>query len=585
MARLSGSDAQFLRHLEGLAERQCITSKYIENYKSSHPLLSIIIPVFNSKVRFLKDLFDSLHHSSVGDLCEIIVVDDGSQEFSTLLYLRRMAQSTAVRLIQLKENNGPSEAQNAGLRVAKGKYFAIIDHDDRLSRYGLEMVLRTLMRQLNCKLLYTDEVVINERGKPIALFLKPAWDAVMLSGVNYVNHLTVFDTKIGQQLGGYRKAFDGSHDYEFLLRYSRCITEDEIFHLPYPAYQWRTHIRSLSQSQKVTAVFRAREALNQHYSLSGTQVVQANLPDLHRPNFPVTGDSLITVIIPIRDRADLTAKVLNGLLQLTGYKNIEVVVIDNGSVEVETKNLLARLSTQDKRLRVIRDDGDFNFSRLINLGSGHAQGQYLLLLNNDIEIQEPHWLNEMLQCFQYSDVGIVGAKLLYPNRLIQHAGVIVGFGGLAGHWYEGEPSDFPGPMGRLAVRQSVSAVTGACMLVSAECFHALGGMNERDFAIAYNDVDFCLRARQQGYKIIWTPFAELIHHESETRGSDQTPQNIARFQREQENLRRAHQTDEYLDATINPWFTRDRSYPQPAFYDRLMAVRTNGYTSKKIAKS
>ena len=572
------TDVKFLNHVAGLAREEVAYSfGQKSEFLQENILLSVIVPVFDTRLRFLYDLIKSLPNEPMKKYYEIIFVDDGSKNLSTKLFLKNTIGKN-TRVVYLKNNRGPSEAQNAGLKEARGTYFTILDHDDAVFSFGIEKILLALNYLKDAQLLYTDEILINENGLCQGLFLKPAWDRVLLSGVNYINHFCVFKTERARTLGGYRSQFDGSHDYEFLLRYTKDLPDSDIFHLPYPAYQWRVHKNSLSQIQKNAAIKRARAALVEYFVKdkcypSNVTIAEANIPDIHRPLFPISGDDLVSIIIPVRDHADLTEKVVEGIFKKTDYQNIEVIIVDNGSKEVKTHILFDQLQRQN--VKILKKDGPFNYSGLINCGVSQAKGQYLLFLNNDIEIIHSDWVQEMLQCFSFPNTGIVGAKLLYPNRKIQHAGVITGFGDLAGHWYEGEPSEFPGPMGRLAVRQTMSAVTGACMLVSRECFEAVGGLNEVDFAVAYNDIDFCLRAQEKGYKTVWTPFSELFHHESATRGSDATPENLPRFQQEQERLKRRHRTHHFRDPTINPWFSRDRSHPQPVLYDTLMKPRNN----------
>ena len=279
------------------------------------------------------------------------------------------------------------------------------------------------------------------------------------------------------------------------------------------------------------------------------------------------------MIIPNRDSLPLIARVLDGLTLGTDYPCLEIIVIDNGTKDGEVLALYERHASERAAFQAVVDEEPFNFSRAINKGLARAQGEMILLLNNDIEILEPGWLKEMASCFAYPEVGVVGAKLLYPDRTLQHAGVIVGYGGLAGHWFLEHPENFPGPMGRLWVRQSLSAVTGACLLVSREALRRVGPLDETQFAIAYNDVDLCLRALAAGYRIVWTPFATLVHHESASRGSDETPANIVRFGREKDNLRERHATDRYEDFAINPWYSKDRSTPEWARLARLPEAR------------
>ena len=261
----------------------------------------------------------------------------------------------------------------------------------------------------------------------------------------------------------------------------------------------------------------------------------------------------MSVVIPNRDSPQLISTVLEGLAK-TDYPDIEIIVVDNDSRAPATLEVYKQYRGGAIPFRVEPVPGPFNFSRSINKGVARAAGELVLLLNNDIEVEDPAWLKEMVSCFRYEGVGIVGARLLYPDRTIQHAGVIVGLGGLAGHWFGGKPEDFWGPLGRLAVRQSVSAVTGAAMLVSRQCFEATGTFDEERFAIAYNDVDFCLRAGANGFRIAWTPFATLIHHESASRGSDEAPDKIERFEREKRHLRERHGTLRFSDPASNPWY-------------------------------
>jgi GT2 family glycosyltransferase len=276
--------------------------------------------------------------------------------------------------------------------------------------------------------------------------------------------------------------------------------------------------------------------------------------------------------VPTKDQYELILQLLAGLKQ-TDYPNYEVILVDNGSTDSRVLALYETLKLQDPSLRVLLRREPFNFSRSINRGVEVARGDAVLFLNNDIEILEPTWLKEMVSCLQYGGVGIVGARLLYPDRSLQHAGVIVGFGGLAGHWYIGQAKDFPGPQGRLRVRNSYSAVTGACLLATRSCLVATGPLDEHDFAIAYNDVDFCMRARGLGFRVVWTPFATLIHHESASRGSDETPENLDRFNLEKQNLAKRHSTGGYVDPAVSPWMSRDRAYPEPVKLQDLPEAR------------
>jgi GT2 family glycosyltransferase len=375
------------------------------------------------------------------------------------------------------------------------------------------------------------------------------------------------------RIGGLREGFQGSQDYDLLLRYTAGLAPNEILHVPYPAYIWRRDGKSFSAAFLDAATRNARRALAERYAREGRAAIvgPALSPDLHRIRFDADRPTwpLVSVVIPSRDALSLISRVLEGLTAVTDYPALEIIVIDNGSKDPAVLALYERYRKRAASFQARVATEPFNFSRSVNRGIAAARGDHILLLNNDIEILEPNWLKEMVSCLDFPDAGIVGAKLLYPNRTIQHVGVIVGLGGLAGHWYNRREEDFPGPMGRLRVRQSLSAVTGACMLISRACIERIGTLDESVFGIAYNDVDFCLRAVKDGFRVIWTPFAVLIHHESASRGSDETPQNIDRFRRDQQSLRDRHQTDGFEDPAFSPWCTKDRADPAPLLLDRL----------------
>ena len=281
----------------------------------------------------------------------------------------------------------------------------------------------------------------------------------------------------------------------------------------------------------------------------------------------------VGVVIPSRDAPTLIRKTLEGLFEGTDYPDFEVTIVDNGTSDRTTLALYEEFARVRSNFRVERKAEPFNFSRAVNRGVALSTGPLALLLNNDVEVVEPSWLKEMVSCFDYPGVGVVGAKLVYPDGSLQHAGVIAGLGGYAGHWHIGRPGSFLGPQRRLAARQSLSVVTGACMLVSRDCFTDVGGFDEATFPIAYNDVDFCLRAGVAGFRVVWTPFAQLIHHESASRGSDETEENQARFDRDKAALRARHGTDTFEDRAYNPWAARHDSEPAPVLRASLPRAR------------
>jgi GT2 family glycosyltransferase len=278
-------------------------------------------------------------------------------------------------------------------------------------------------------------------------------------------------------------------------------------------------------------------------------------------------------VVPSRNAFRLMSVLSEGLFEATAYPDFELIVVDNGSTDPDTLALYSRLKRRHPNFTLHMEPAPYNFSAQVNRGVRMAKGEAVLLLNNDIEVIEPGWLAEMVGCLGYEGVGIVGARLIYPVGGLQHAGVVVGLGGLAGHWYSHRPADFPGPMGRLAVRSGLTAVTGACMLISRACWEATGPFDETNFAVAYNDVDFCLRARAAGFRTIYTPFATLVHHESASRGSDNHGRNRPRFLRDQAALLERHGVAEFLDPVLSPWRDRNHSEPQRIMLDELPRAR------------
>lgn len=531
---------------------------------SGAPLVSLVVPLYNALPNHLDMLMASvLRQQAVSH--ELILSDDGSTREDTHRWLDEKNGEPGVTIIRGTKNLGIAAATNAGLAKARGDWVCLLDQDDALAPHALKLFARALERHPEARFIYTDELVTDSELRPTQYFAKPAFDPVLLSGVNYINHLSFFRRDRLLKLGGLDSGFQGSQDYDLLLRYLKGLHPSEVVHIPYPAYLWRRHEAAHSAISKGSSVENARKALVRFYGQTFANVTAepALVPDLHRIRFDVPNVPwpLVSVIIPNRDSYDLISTVLDGLSEGTAYPALEIIIVDNGTKDRRVLALYERCKVRFPRFQLYLHEEVFNFSRAVNRGIAMASGDYVLLLNNDIEVIEPDWLTEMVSCFAYPDTGIVGARLLYPDRRIQHAGVIVGLGGLAGHWFSRAPATIPGPMGRLGVRQSLTAVTAAAMLISRACLDATGAFDEEAFAIAYNDVDFCLRAGARGFRIVWTPFATLIHHESVSRGSDERPETIERFQQEQARLRARHGTLVFEDRAFSPWYTRDRSNP------------------------
>lgn len=540
------------------------------------PFISFVVPVFDTPAAYLDDLLVSFTAQPAGS-AELILCDDGSTSAQTLAWLKSRAHERDIRIVHNEKNCGIAGATNSGVAVARGEWIGFVDHDDALTAGAVQLIAQTAQDHPHCKFIYTDEVVTDETLKPVAYYFKPAYDEVLLSGVNYINHLSCYRRDRLLAIGGLRSGYDGSQDYDLLLRYLRDLTADEIKHLPFPAYRWRRTPSAFSAQFTDRAIESARKTLAERYQSGAREplIDETRTKTLYRVRLDKlkTHWPRVSIVIPNRDAYPLISRVLADLTERTDYPDFEIIVIDNGTTDSRVLDLYARTRHRGVSFRVEIEPAPFNFSRQVNRGIALATGELILLLNNDVEVIEDGWLREMVSCFSYASTGIVGARLLYPSKRIQHAGVIVGLGGLAGHWFEGQREDYPGPMARLHVRQSLTAVTGACMLISRGCVEQVGPFDEAEFAIAYNDIDFCLRAGAAGFRVVWTPFATLIHHESASRGSDETRANRVRFARDKDNLRRRHRTETFEDRAFSPWYNRHKSEPQPIVLAELPKAR------------
>ena len=536
------------------------------------PLLSFVAPTFDTPPDYLRDLLKSFA-AEQASYAELILVDDGSTRPETLAALDAAEAVPGVRVIRNAANGGIAVATNTGIAATRGDWVAFIDHDDAFVAGAIAIIAQAITDHSEADFFYTDEIIANGALEPIGSFCKPSFDSVLLSGQNYINHFSVFRRARLQALGGLRLDREGSQDYDLLLRYLDAPKPGTIVHIPFLAYLWRRVEHSYSSLHRDRSVANARAALRCAYADRSITVEPADNADFHRVRFPNAAKPLVSVIIPNRDSLALITRIIADLRTRTTYPDIEIIMVDNGTTDAD---VLAFYARQDaSRFTLDLKPEPFDFAGMCNRGAARARGDLLLFLNNDIEVREADWLAEMVECLSFADTGIVGAKLLYPGGTIQHAGVIVGLGEAAGHWYVEDPADEPGPMGRLAVRQTMTAVTGACMLVTRACFEAVSGFDAAAFPIAYNDIDLCIRARQAGFRTIWTPFAVLTHHESLSRGSDETEANTVRFQTEMGRLKARHGTETFIDEAFSPFYDRRYSRPHLILPDALPASRIN----------
>ncbi|MCY4044086.1 MAG: glycosyltransferase family 2 protein, partial [Cellvibrionales bacterium] len=519
---------------------------------------SIIVPIFNSRPEWLDACIYSVINQTYTNF-ELILVDDASSKALTIDSLNKHAASDSrIKLITRIRNGHISVATNTGIGHATGDFFIFLDHDDQLSLNALNEVAHVIENNPNAQIIYSDEDLMSDSGERITPHFKPDWNADLLLGHNYVTHLCCYKQSLLTSLGGFREGFEGAQDYDLILRASKVVDPENIFHIPKILYHWRMVESStaLDASAKPYTDQAGLLALKEHVSSISLDlsVSTTDKPNFYQVNWPVDESIKLSVIIPTRDGLDVLQPCIETLFSTTQGRNIELIILDNGSSLPETLNYFEKLKLQ-KNVVIIRDDNPFNYSNLNNQGVSESTGHVLLFLNNDIEALSRGWLDEMLSQVVRPNIGCVGAKLLYPDRTIQHAGVIMGLGGYAAHSHRGLANHSSGYFNRLNLRQNISAVTGACLMVRREIFELVGGFDS-NFAVAYNDVDFCLKVKRAGFDNVFTPFAELIHHESKTRGEESAPADIHRFQQEKDRLQNKWPDIINHDPAYNPNLTR-----------------------------
>jgi GT2 family glycosyltransferase len=504
------------------------------------PLISIVMPCYETPPEYLRAALTSIQNQLYPNW-ELCLVDDASPSDCVLPTLEPFkASDSRIRVMRREENGHIAAASNTALGMARGEWVILMDHDDLLHVNALLEIAIKVNKHPSAEIIYSDEDHIDGNGKRSHPYFKPDFDPDLLLGQNMVSHLGVYRRELLVSIGGFRKGFEGSQDHDLILRASAACDPGAIRHIPAVLYHWRQQAgpQSFSEKHLEKCVLASRRAVTEHLCGKGinASVTPALLaPNFNRVHFPIPVPApKVSILIPTRDRADLLDACIDGILHRTNYSDLEILVADNGSVEEATFRLFRKLGNHTN-VRILALPGPFNYSRLNNQAALEATGEIILLLNNDVDVIGPEWLAEMVSHAIRPEVGAVGAKLLYKNDTIQHAGVVLGIGwlgGVAGHFGVGAPRDEPGLFGSLALLRSVSAVTGACLAVRRELFSAVGGLDEENLAVAFNDVDFCLRLRERGYRNVWTPFAELYHYESVSRGDDLIGEKLARFQKE-----------------------------------------------------
>lgn len=523
-------------------------TQFLKNYK-----YSILVPLYNTNEKFLREMIMSVKKQTYKNW-ELCLADGSDLSHGYVEATVKEYAQNDKRIVykKLKENGGISENTNAALGIASGDYIALFDHDDILHPSALFYVNEEAEK--GADFIYTDENTFSlTPKKAYCPNFKPDFAPDTLRSYNYICHLTVFSKKLSEKVGGFRSECDGSQDYDLILR----LTEkaEKIAHIQKELYYWRAHKESTASdiSAKPYVLSAAKKALSDHLQRAGLkgEVVDAFVPSTYRIKYEIEGSPEISVIIPNMDHIKDLDKCLKSIEKST-YENYEIIIVENNSVKEETFEYYKTLETNEK-IKVVKWEGEFNFAAICNFGAKYALGEHLLFLNNDIEIITNDWLEELLMFSQRSDVGAVGAKLLYPDDTVQHAGVILGIGGIAGHSHKGFLRNDYGYMSRLGIIQNYSAVTAALIMIRKEVYNEVGGFDE-GYKVAFNDVDLCMKIRKADYLIVYTPYVEAYHYESKSRGTEDNPEKVKRFNGEIERFRMHWQSE--LDKG-DPYYNRN----------------------------
>lgn len=520
-----------------LTEHDVARLRVLGEELTSKPLISVLMPVYNPRPKYLRKALDSVLAQTYLHW-ELCIADDASTNPEVRQVLEEYVRKDSRIKVVFRQTNGHiSASSNSALEVVAGEFVALMDHDDALPAHALHMIAEEINRHPDVDLIYTDEDKIDENDNRHDPHFKTDWNRELFYSQNFVAHMGVYRTSIVRKIEGFRVGFEGSQDYDFVLRFLLHTEASRIRHIPHVLYHWRIFpgVASFSTDNPDASVDTARRALVEYFQQ--VEPTAEVLPIAQFPGWwrikrqPPSVLPRVSLIVPTRDRLDVLEVAINGLLHDTTYPNLEIIIVDNDSTDTATLAFFDAIR-KDPRVKVLRVSGAFNFSALNNRAAEVATGTILGFINNDIEVIHPDWLLELVTQVAQHNVGAAGAKLYYANETIQHAGVVMGLYGVAAHGHRHFPRNTIGYFGRPMLVQNMSAVTAACMLVSKAVFDQVGGYDEVNLTVGYNDVDLCLKIRAAGYDIVFTPFAELYHLESVSRGENLTPTQIERDVRE-----------------------------------------------------
>lgn len=534
-----------------------------ETVFSRNITFSILVPLYNTPIHFLKEMIESVEFQTYSgwELC----LADGSDRKHNYVerYCRKKSRENGrIRYQRLEKNEGISENTNHCIDMAHGDYIALFDHDDLLHPSVLYEMMKVI-EDSNADFIYTDEATFEKKiSNIITAHFKPDYAVDTLRGNNYICHFSAFHRDLLKKAGRFRKEYDGSQDHDLILRLTAKAKRIE--HIPKILYYWRSHPNSVAAdiNSKTYAIEAGKKAVRDSIRAAGLEAeVESSkaFPTIYRIRYLIKRKELVSIIIPNKNHLSDIRRCVQSILTYTTYPNYEILIIDNGSTDREVFSYYGSLQS-DKKVRILHWNQEFNYSAINNYGIREARGEYIILLNNDTKVITPEWIEEMLMYAQRKEVGAVGAKLYYEDDTIQHAGIIIGMGtdGVAGHAHYRQPKENLGYMGRLYYAQNMSAVTAACLMVRKCVYEKVHGLDE-GLGVAYNDVDFCMKLRKKGYLNVFTPYAELYHYESRSRGAEDTPEKKRRFQQEAERFKRRWKKElEKGDPYFNPNFRLDR---------------------------
>ena len=541
----------YARLLERFEEREVEYQEWYEKNKPSEEelarqrkkkwkdpvVISVLVPAYRTPEVFLKQMMESVLLQTYPYLELCIADGSGTDDSVEKVVKEYQKKDPRVRYRRLEKNEGIAGNTNAAIEMASGEYLALFDHDDLLSPNALFEVASAIEKE-KADVIYTDEdKVTTDLSEHFQPHLKPDFNLDLLRSNNYICHFFVARQSVIRKAGGFRQEFDGAQDHDFIFR---CVEEaGKIGHVPEILYHWRTHKASTADNpaSKMYAFEAGRRAIEAHLKRTGTEGTVTHTPDLgfFRVQYPVHGEPLVSIIIPNKDEKEALHACIASIKEKTKYQNYEIIIVENNSTSEEIFAYYEELK-KDPKIRVIRWEKEFNYSAINNYGARYANGEYLLFLNNDVTVITEGWLTEMLGMCQRREVGAVGVKLLYPDDTIQHAGCVIGIGGIAGHMFVNMPANRTGYLHKASILQDMSAVTAACMMMKKAAFEEVGGFTE-ELSVAFNDVDLCLKVRETGRLIVYDPYVQLYHMESKTRGAEDSQEKVRRFQEEIEYIR------------------------------------------------